>query len=93
MPSAPPSPDQDRELVLYQSGYCPFCRRVTEVLDTIGDAVTVEIRDTMVPENRRALAALTGRTQIPCLVIDGEALFESLDINAWLEAYADRRSA
>lgn len=39
-------------------------------------------------EHRRALQALTGRTQVPCLVVDGVALFESADIVAWLEAYA-----
>ncbi|MEM6928818.1 MAG: glutaredoxin [Myxococcota bacterium] len=90
MHTPPPTPDRDRELILYQSNYCPFCRRVTQMLDELGDAASVEVRDTMVPEHRHALWTLTGRTQIPCLLIDGEPLFESLDINAWLGAYAAR---
>lgn len=93
MPSDLPTPDQDRELVLYQADYCTFCRRVTRLLDELGDRVQVELRDTMEPARRRELLELTGRTQIPCLVIDGVPLLESLDINAWLEAHAARRSA
>jgi len=86
MRTSPPPPD--RELVLYQAEYCSYCRRVTVVLDEL-DGVEVEVRDTMIPENRRALFNLTGRTQVPCLVIDGQPLFESRNIVDWLEAHAE----
>jgi len=89
MHAPPPPPDRDRELILYQSDYCPFCRRVTWALEDMAD-IEIEVRDTMVPEHRRALLELTGRTQIPCLVIDGQPMLESRDIVEWLEAYATR---
>jgi glutathione S-transferase len=45
------------------------------------------------PEARATLYAQTGRTQVPCLMIDGVAFFESADINQWLEAYVIRGGA
>jgi glutathione S-transferase len=39
-------------------------------------------------QHRSDLQAHTGRTTVPCLVIDDAHLFESADIVAWLEAYA-----
>lgn len=36
-------------------------------------------------EAQRQLLALTGSHQVPCLVIDGEALLESEEIISWLE--------
>jgi glutaredoxin len=59
------------------------------VLDQLG--LAVEQRDTRThPEHRQALREKTGRTQVPCLFIDGEPMFESADIIEWLEAYALR---
>jgi len=88
-PSGVPSPDEPRELALYKFDSCPYCRRVLRVLE--GLSVEVELRDTMRDaEHRRGLLQQTGRTQVPCLIIDDYALFESEDISRWLEAYAVR---
>jgi glutaredoxin 2 len=38
-------------------------------------------------DDRRTLLAVGGKEQVPCLFIDGEPLYESLDIIAWLEAH------
>ena len=38
-------------------------------------------------EVREALLQATGRTQVPCLFVDGVPLLESLDIIAWLTRY------
>ena len=82
-----PEPDQPRELVLYKFDACPYCRRVQTHLAHLG--IPVDLRDTrMDPNARAALRQQTGRTQVPCLFIDGQPLFESEDINAWLDAYA-----
>lgn len=87
VPTHVPSPDQRRELVLYKYDSCPYCQRVLRALDKLG--LEVEMRDTMLsPEAREELYQRTGRTQVPCLFIDGEALFESMDIVSWLEVYA-----
>ena len=36
------------------------------------------------PANRAELIAIGGKPQVPCLVIDGKALYESLDIIDWV---------
>jgi glutathione S-transferase len=38
------------------------------------------------PEAEDRLNALTGRSQVPCLVIDGEPMLESGDIVQWLQS-------
>ncbi|MBW1881075.1 MAG: glutathione S-transferase domain-containing protein [Deltaproteobacteria bacterium] len=34
----------------------------------------------------------TGRTQVPCLFVDGEPMFESLDIVDWFERSFERQA-
>lgn len=91
-PAHAPSPDQDRDLVLYKFDSCPYCRRVMRVAKDL--KLDVPMRDTR--RDSDALDTLfetTGRTQVPCLFIDGEPLFESADIDQWLRAYAARQPA
>ena len=89
VPTHVPSPDQERELVLYGRRSCPYCVRVYRELERL--ELTVELRDTSGgSSHRQALIRQTGRSQVPCLFIDGEALFESADIVAWLRAYQAR---
>ncbi len=81
--SGPPEP------LLYKFDSCPFCRRVARAIDDLG--LSIATRDTRKePGAREELLARTGRTQVPCLFIDGEPLFESADIVDWLRANADR---
>jgi glutaredoxin 3 len=83
-----PVPDQTRELVLYASQTCGYCHRVQAHLDRLG--LEVLTRDIHVePPAREELIAKTGRGQVPCLFIDGQALFESADIMDWLSRYAE----
>jgi len=71
-------------LALYKSDRCPFCFRVYRAIDRLG--VNVEYRDVRVePRWKSDLLERTGRTQVPCLFVDGEPMFESLDIVRWLE--------
>lgn len=84
-----PTPDQDRDLVLYKFDSCPYCQHVLRSLRELDLEVTQ--RDTRRdPAAQKALRTATGRTQVPCLFIDGTPLFESRDIVAWLERYAAR---
>lgn len=72
------------DLVLYKFDSCFFCRRVFEAIDRLG--VQIEYRDVREDPTWRAdLRDRTGRTQVPCLLVDGEPMFESRDIVAWLE--------
>lgn len=86
--SGVPAPDQPRTLVLYKFDTCPYCVRVFRAVDALGVAVALEDVRTD-PAARRSLQQATGRTTVPCLFIDGQPLFESRDIVAWLEAYAE----
>ena len=89
--SAPtiPSPDVRRALVLYKYDSCPFCYRVARAIRELG--LDVPTRDTLMDRGaREELLAATGRTQVPCLFIDGVPLLESADIVDWLRDYADQ---
>lgn len=89
VPDTVPSPDRPRALALYKYDACPYCQRVLRRIDDLG--LEVELRDTLRdPSHRTALRERTGRTQVPCLFVDGEPLFESADIVSWLDAYAQR---
>lgn len=37
------------------------------------------------PENRQELLNIGGKGQVPCLVIDGKAMYESDDIIDWMK--------
>ena len=62
---------------------CPYCKRVRDYL--IKEGISIPMKDTMEnPANRAELIAIGGKPQVPCLVIDGKALYESLDIIDWV---------
>ena len=72
------------ELTLYHMTTCPYCVRVFDAIDRLG--VELEMRDVRTePGARDELIRIGGKGQVPCLVIDGKPLYESLDIVAWLE--------
>ncbi len=72
-------------LALYKYDACPYCQRVLRALR--GSSARVELRDTLEEARWRAdLRARTGRTQVPCLLVDDAPMFESGDIVAWLQA-------
>ncbi len=77
------------DLVLYKFDACPYCFRVQNWLE--GREVPLSFRDVRQdPEAQDELLTRTGRTQVPCLFIDGEPLFESRAILDWLqEHYGD----
>ncbi len=71
------------KLVLYYRPSCPFCRKVLDYLNR--EEIKLAMRDTSIDsEAREELIALTGKTQVPCLVIDGSPMHESNDIIIWL---------
>ncbi|PKL76263.1 MAG: glutaredoxin [Candidatus Melainabacteria bacterium HGW-Melainabacteria-1] len=73
-----------KELILYKFDGCIFCQRVMLFIGQ--HKLPVVYRD--VRENaayQRELLAHTGRTQVPCLLIDGKPMLESADIVAYLK--------
>ena len=88
-PEQPELTEHPPELVLFKFDSCPYCRRVAQVIREL--QLNIPTRDTR--EERAARAELqdkTGRTQVPCLFINGRPLFESADIIRWLHANAAR---
>ncbi len=72
------------ELKLYSSNRCPFCRKVTSFMAV--NNISVPIVDPYESaETMFAFKDLTGKTQVPCLIIDGVPMHESDDIIIWMK--------
>ena len=72
-----------KHTALFYKPTCGFCRKVTHYMETNG--IDIELKN--VNESsaiRDELIAIAGKTQVPCLVIDGKPLHESNDIIEWL---------
>ena len=87
--TAPQEPKKaEHQLILYGRESCPYCVRVYRAIDKLEISHIIEHRNTVYGGEWRAdLRDKTGRTQVPCMFIDGEAMFESLDIIDWLTAH------
>ncbi len=71
------------ELLLFYKPTCPFCQKVLQFMDTQGIELPLKDIDQN-SEFRRELLEIGGKTQVPCLLINGEALYESDLIVDWL---------
>lgn len=74
------------ELVLYYMPTCPYCLKVMHYLQSAG----IEVPMKNISENsanRQELLQIGGKTQVPCLVIDGKVLYESNDIITWFKEH------
>ena len=75
-------------LVLYQFERCPYCLEVTEYLKR--RRITIPLRDILTdPGGLEELLRIGGKRQVPCLIIDGKALYESEHIIEWFEEHWD----
>ncbi len=72
------------DLVLYYMPTCPFCQKVIAYMKK--NDIEVPMKNTLSnQEFRQELLGIGGKTQVPCLVIDGKALYESDDIIVWFK--------
>jgi glutaredoxin len=71
-----------KDLVLYYLPTCPYCLKVLRFMERNG--IVIDLRDTTDPENLRVLLEVGKMNQVPCLFIEGKALYESDDIIAYL---------
>lgn len=72
------------QLTLYYRDSCPYCQKVLNFMQE--NNISLSLKDTSRdPNNRQVLLTIGGKTQVPCLIIDGKALYESDDIIAWLK--------
>ena len=80
------------ELELYKFDSCPYCRLVQRTIDELN--IALEFRDTRSETGRRdELIARGGRAQVPCLFVNGEAMYESADIVTFLKAQSYSEAA
>lgn len=79
----------EKKLELYYFEQCPYCQYVMQALRVAGLEEKVIYHDVQEDhKNKEQLIKLTGRSTVPCMFIDGVAMFESKDIAAWLHTYA-----
>ncbi len=72
-------------LELYFFPECPYCRKVLAAIDDLGLQDRVVYRNVRAdPGENAGLLELTGKSQVPCLVIDGRPMHESEDIKRYL---------
>lgn len=72
-----------QNLTLYYKKSCPYCQKVLRFMNE--NHITLDMRDTLQPGIQNDLVKIGGKKQVPCLVIDGKALYESDDIIAYLK--------
>jgi glutaredoxin 3 len=79
-----------KNLELFYFFECPYCQLVLNVIEELGIKNQITLCNTR--ENfsyREKLQKATGKTQVPCLFIDGKPMFESIDIANWLKQHAN----
>ena len=72
------------ELTLYYMPTCPFCLNVLKFVEENNLSLSLK-NITEKPEYNKELVDIGGKGQVPCLMIDGKALYESDDIIQWLK--------
>ena len=71
------------ELVLYMFASCPYCQKVLRHAEELG--FNLQQRDIRLDKTAWAtLLREGGKTTVPCLFIDGKAMYESADIMRYL---------
>ena len=64
--------------ILYHKEMCPFCKRVVRFMEK--NNITCTMKDTTDLKIQDELVTIGGKKQVPCLVTNGEPLYESMDI-------------
>ncbi|CCD06360.1 TPA: glutaredoxin 3 [Legionella pneumophila] len=72
------------EVILYTTGYCPYCIKAKELLDK-KKVIYAEIRVDLQPELREEMIQKSGRRTVPQIFINGQAIGGCDDLYA-LEA-------
>jgi len=77
------SDNDSPKLCLYYLPWCPYSHTVLSYLEKIHKTIPLKNLQKD-PEGRQELLSLGGKTQVPCLIIDGQALYESEAILQWI---------
>lgn len=83
MPDPLKGPLMSQSLELYYKPSCPWCQKVLAFMDSRG--ITLPLHDISANAQDAAhLVEVGGKRQVPCLLIDEVALYESSDIIDYL---------
>ena len=73
-----------QNLTLYHFDGCPYCQKVKNFLAQ--ENISIPMKDIhQTKAFKDELIKIGGKGQVPCLVIDGAVLYESLDIIQWFK--------
>lgn len=72
------------KIELYYIPTCSYCQKVLNFIKQHNISIPLKDRDAD-PMVRNELIKIGGEPQVPCLVIDGKALYESKDIIDWFK--------
>lgn len=75
-------------LLLYYTSYCPYSQKVLKYLKKIHKQVPLKDLEGN-SKAKSELKKIGGKMQVPCLVINGKALYESDAIIEWLSQHQD----
>lgn len=78
-------------LVLYYSSYCPYSQKVLRYLKNIHKTVPMK-EVTENPQYKKELSR-AGDQVVPCLIIDGKAVYDADAIIDWLSKHQDQLEA
>ncbi|GEM_PF-1501740 len=79
---------EKHDLLLYYTTYCPFSQKVLKYLKKVHKQLPMKnLADD--PFAKEELKKIGGKMQVPCLVIDGKALYEANEIILWLSKHQD----
>ena len=82
-----PCATQERHvLLLYYTNYCPYSQKVLTYLKGVHKTLPMKNIEKS-PQDKAELKKIGGKVQIPCLIIDGKAMYESDDIIKWLSQH------
>jgi glutaredoxin 3 len=70
-------------LTLYIKPGCPYCAKVTNFMEQ--NDITIKTKNVAEPKIRDELIEIGGKKQVPCLVHNKTALYESSDIIEWMK--------
>lgn len=74
------------KLKLIHKWACPYSARVRDFIEERGLQERIAFQEVNETEGAKdRLVQLTGKTQVPCLVAEGEPILESKDIIEWLD--------
>jgi glutaredoxin 3 len=73
-------------LVLYYTSYCPYSQKVLRYLQQIHKTIPMKNVQRS-SEGRDELLKVGGKLQVPCLVVNGKAIYESDAIIDWLSQH------